>query len=207
MSNIKNQPVNVNDIEMCISNNNDKTNKGHNSQTYSHNLTDRDRDNNSNKPVVLYNLFIVSLLLPILVLSIWLVIVHKDNVTKPYLNCLSINKYPGYLGDIDVSGQVCIEQSGVGNIYHYTFFNLPEKSNGGWHVHSGLSCEKSGGHYNGQLSYDPWIATKWNSNSHGFVKNIADMSDIPQNVNGRNLVVHAPDGTRIGCGNIPGVPV
>ena len=146
--------------------------------------------------------FLGCILLTILGLLIWLVVDNKDDSSNHSSRCFSITRYPGYTGSIDVSGEVCLEQSGVGNIYLYHFHHLPENSHGGWHVHSGTSCAESGGHYQGQLSYDPWVNTLWFSNKYGTAKNIVDMSDIAQNVEGRNLVVHAPDGTRVGCGEI-----
>lgn len=150
-----------------------------------------------------FNSFLGCILLTILGLLIWLVVERsKDDSISHYSRCFSITRYPGYTGSIDVSGVVCLEQSGVGNIYRYHFHHLPENSHGGWHVHSGSSCAESGGHYQGQLSYDPWVNTLWFSNKYGTAKNIVDMSDIAQNVEGRNLVVHAPDGTRVGCGEI-----
>ena len=143
----------------------------------------------------------------VIILLIWLVLDASDTDSnlRGIYRCFDITRYPGYNGKIDISGKVCITQTGVGNIYHYQFQNLPVNSDGGWHVHSGTSCEESGGHYQGQLSYDPWVSTSWSSDAHGIVDGISDMSNIAQNIDGRNLVVHAPDGTRVGCGEIPGV--
>lgn len=136
----------------------------------------------------------------------------EHNTSNP--SCFNIYPYPtsggdgSYDDDNDnhIKGKVCIEKVSIGNIYHYSFYNLAKKDQGGWHVHSGTSCDNSGGHYFSGITYDPWVNIFWNSNGLGVAKDTLDMSSVPLNVNGRTLVVHAPDGTRIGCGEIPGKP-
>lgn len=148
---------------------------------------------------------LVSILI-LLGVVIWLA-VERNNYDTPGIEaCVTLKKYPGYLGNIDVSGKVCLQESGVGFVYDYNFRNLPSREEGGWHVHSGTSCENSEGHFFDGLDVDPWKTTKWVSNRFGVSKSRTDMRFTPLNVLGRTIVVHAPDGTRIACGEIPGEP-
>jgi len=80
---------------------------------------------------------------------------------------------------------------------------------GGWHVHSGFSCDDPslvGGHYFAAGEVDPWISTRYTSNSRGVatldhaVDGFSLTGVLP--VLGRALVVHNSFGARVACGVI-----
>jgi hypothetical protein len=141
--------------------------------------------------------------LTLLGVIIWLV---EDRHSPDLTACVELNRYPGYQGNIDLQGHVCLTQSGNGFIYDYHFKKLPTNNQGGWHVHEGTTCQNSGKHFYDGLDLDPWVSTKWYSNKWGIAKDQVDMRYVALNVLGRTIVVHSPDGTRIACGEIPGQP-
>lgn len=154
-----------------------------------------------------FRLMVGSSLTWLLFVSCWYIASTIEGRMNRDWECVHINPYPGYTGDIHIGGEVCIDRSGVGNIYRHRIKGLDRSSSGGWHVHDGTSCDKSGGHYQGDLSYDPWVNSYWNSNRWGKDWDTHYMSNIALNVDGRTLVFHSHDGHRIGCGEIPGTPI
>ena len=87
---------------------------------------------------------------------------------------------------------------------------LEPSSVGGWHIHSGFSCDDSdlvGGHFFDGLIQDPWT-TRYSANADGVALVDLTMPDftlqprIARGVGGRTVVVHLPDGSRAACGTI-----
>ena len=77
---------------------------------------------------------------------------------------------------------------------------------GGAHVHSGTTCASAGdggGHYFEGMADDPWT-TNYESDSVGSSTTSLSLDDFTLDgaypVAGRAVVIHAADGTRIGCG-------
>ena len=79
---------------------------------------------------------------------------------------------------------------------------------GGWHIHSGFSCDDAGGHYFEGLDVDPWCSscTTWASDSTGVAYVTWSSSDFSltgvRPVSGRTFVVHDKDGKKAACGVI-----
>ena len=79
---------------------------------------------------------------------------------------------------------------------------------GGWHIHSGFSCDDAGGHYFEGLPDDPWCSscTTWTSDSTGVATVTWSSSDFSltgvRPVSGRTFVVHDKDGKKAACGVI-----
>jgi len=74
----------------------------------------------------------------------------------------------------------------------------------GVHIHSGMGCEDSaaqGGHYfTDPVMVDPWITAQYSSDADGSTKFAAALEMGTVDVEGRAFVVHAEDGSRVGCG-------
>jgi len=118
-----------------------------------------------------------------------------------------ISKYPSYGGELEVTGKVEISATvnGISLLYH--FIGLRQEVTGGWHVHSGDSCSVHvlvGDHFRTPtMDYDPWIPVTYTSNKQGQARGEIDMADFTiHQVEKQVIVVHASDGTRIGCGEI-----
>mgnify|MGYP003309581181 FL=1 len=85
---------------------------------------------------------------------------------------------------------------------------LGADTEGGWHIHSGFSCDDAGGHYFEGLDDDPWCSscTKWFSDSAGVAYVTWSSSDFSltgvRPVSGRTFVVHDKDGKKAACGVI-----
>merc|ERR1712086_478419 len=125
--------------------------------------------------------------------------------------------YPGYAGDLDVTGYVSASLSSVGIAsVTYNLKGLEDackttpKGVGnacGIHIHEGKACDDAsavGGHYynSASISSDPWAPLGYNSRSgsaHGSVKAFIDVEDIA----GRALVVHDSTGGRVACALVP----
>ena len=133
-------------------------------------------------------------------------------------------------GALVVSGTVVVTPELGGGILFTGYLNngggFPASSSGGLHIHTGTSCEAAdavGGHFY-SIPYskpelvpaDYWTEVQWATDDAGCfnpqVTALAvptlyyDSAATPQaddlNVNGRCAVVHADNGTRIGCGVI-----
>ena len=85
---------------------------------------------------------------------------------------------------------------------------LPPSSSGGIHIHTGTTCDTAanvGGHYWTPASNpDPWMTVMWRSQASGAGRaEYVVSSGYPLASNfGHAVVVHASDGTRIGCGTL-----
>lgn len=80
----------------------------------------------------------------------------------------------------------------------------------GAHIHSGSSCADSpsqGGHlFFPPMAIDPWVDERYDSDGDGVAtySGILDMGF--GDLNGRAFLIHAEDGTRLGCGLLSMVP-
>jgi Cu/Zn superoxide dismutase len=74
----------------------------------------------------------------------------------------------------------------------------------GVHIHSGTSCFNSttqGGHYfESPVTDDPWMEERYSSDETGFALFSSVAVIGTSNLEGRAFVVHAEDGSRVGCG-------
>ena len=121
----------------------------------------------------------------------------------------SIGAYPGYAGDLAVSGVVVVSETDGGIEMTGTLTGLEASVTGGYHIHSGTTCASAddvGGHYLGghySADDDPWT-TNYESDSAGSSTTSLSLDDFTLDgaypVAGRAVVVHAADGTRVGCG-------
>ena len=73
----------------------------------------------------------------------------------------------------------------------------------GVHIHSGMTClDDAGGHYyTGAVTSDPWTSIAYTSSSSGAASGtvVVDTGATSQQAEGRALIIHAYDGSRIGC--------
>ncbi|KAH8066203.1 hypothetical protein JL722_619 [Aureococcus anophagefferens] len=118
----------------------------------------------------------------------------------------SIGAYPGYAGDLAVSGVVVVSETDGGIEMTGTLTGLEASVTGGYHIHSGTTCASAddvGGHYFEGMADDPWT-TNYESDSVGVSQTSLSLDDFTLDgaypVAGRAVVIHAADGTRIGCG-------
>lgn len=112
-----------------------------------------------------------------------------------------IRDYPGTQGNMRPNSYVQVTSNGDGTLkvsYQLRFRNEEAAgAQGGAHIHAGLTCESAGGHYYSS-SADPWLATRWTHQSSAFSVPTGAYG-LADNL-GHAFVVHAADGTRIGCG-------
>ena len=127
-----------------------------------------------------------------------------------------LGKYPEYAGALAVQGMVTTEKMSIGIRQAGLVAGLEPSVTGGWHIHTGFTCDVSddvdgGGpaHYGDMRSTggtDPWATVTYTSDAMG----VAEISlTIPRfslegemPVLGRALVVHQSGGPRAGCGVI-----
>jgi Cu/Zn superoxide dismutase len=116
--------------------------------------------------------------------------------------------YPGYMGALNVTGQVNVWASGSGLVVNFRLGGLPANMMGGLHVHSGTSCANSSGHYwTPAPSPDPWLTTMWTSAATGNpivaegAFNVNSGYTLAQN-EGHAVVIHDPNNStiRVACG-------
>ena len=74
----------------------------------------------------------------------------------------------------------------------------------GIHVHSGMTCTgDAGGHYfTGAVTSDPWTSIAYTSDASSGTSSgtvTVDTGALSTDINGRALIVHAYDGSRIAC--------
>jgi Cu/Zn superoxide dismutase len=88
---------------------------------------------------------------------------------------------------------------------YYNLTGMPPNAMGGLHVHTGTTCRTAsavGGHYwTPATMTDPWNTT-WSSDGNGNAIGSFNVSTGYQYAGnlGHALVVHLPNGTRVGCG-------
>jgi len=130
-------------------------------------------------------------------------IVLQDNFENTHLPVV-LSRYPGLSQDTPlVKGNVLLSRD---NRFIFALSNLESESEGGIHIHKGLSCEESGPHYF-TSNTDPWTEVKWKSNQQGNAKGMIDLKldsgyyGFSSNVN-HAVVVHNSSGARVACGII-----
>ena len=73
----------------------------------------------------------------------------------------------------------------------------------GIHIHSGTSCTEDalGHYYTGAVTSDPWTSIAYTSDTSGATSGsvVVDTGGTYSEVIGRALIIHAYDGSRIGC--------
>ena len=125
---------------------------------------------------------------------------------------VSLSAYPGYGGNLSVTGTLRVSTSGAGIALEGALGGLEAAVTGGIHVHSGFTCAEAdavGGHYYDGLLEDPWGAnTTYASDGAGAAAAVSvsvaafSLAGSTRPVDGRAVVVHASDGTRVACGLI-----
>eukprot|EP00041_Stephanoeca_diplocostata_P039590 m.1637119 g.1637119 ORF g.1637119 m.1637119 type:complete len:2167 (+) comp25481_c0_seq1:68-6568(+) len=121
----------------------------------------------------------------------------------------SIARYPEFTG-MGPMGNITVQSAqGAGPLsMFYYLTGLPANSSGGFHIHTGTSCSVAslvGGHYWQPMSApDPWNVVMWTSDMHGIgIGNVTVTSGFGYTENaGHAVVIHANNGTRIGCGTL-----
>jgi len=120
-----------------------------------------------------------------------------------------ISTFPNYNGLLNAAGVVVLEESQQSKSdikLRYEFSGIEPDAIGEWHIHSGTNCSNPGPHYyNGTT--DPWANNTYSTDYLGQVGGRTDKTIMMSNyslgqVNGRAIVVHSSDGTKIGCGLI-----
>ena len=120
-----------------------------------------------------------------------------------------LGAYPGYAGNLSVTGTLKVSSTAGGIALEGIVAGLEPSATGGMHVHAGFTCddaESVGGHYYDGLAADPWGAnTTYDSDGAGVAfPSMAvaafSLSGPTRPVDGRAVVVHAADGTRVACG-------
>ena len=126
-----------------------------------------------------------------------------------------VSSYPD--SDSSVSGKivVSVDTSTEDLTYNYYLENLEESAIGGTHIHTGTTCADAslvGGHYwddQGGTVADPWVndnGAVYSTNQDGIASgNFVVNSGYGHTENvGHAVVVHASDGSRVGCGVLKG---
>ena len=118
-------------------------------------------------------------------------------------------QFPGYDGAYpSVRAAAHVTESDGTMTITAVMTGLGANTEGGWHIHSGFSCDDAGGHYFEGLDDDPWCSscTKWASDSAGVAYVTWSSSDFSltgvRPVSGRTFVVHDRDGKKAACGVI-----
>ena len=118
-------------------------------------------------------------------------------------------QFPAYAGDYSsVRAAAHVTESDGTLTITAVMTGLGADMTGGWHVHSGFSCDDAGGHYFEGLDDDPWCSscTTWTSDSTGVATVTWSSSDFSltgvRPVSGRTFVVHDKDGKKAACGVI-----
>ena len=135
---------------------------------------------------------------------------HKHKRKETHILSACIGRYPGYEGDLNVSGMInVIFQKHITNslVYEYMIEGVQPLCSGcGTHIHAGTTCDDAdkvlGHHWDRAITADdPW-GDFYDSDSNGYSKGsfLLYTGIGYEGNNGRAVVVHAQNGTRIGCG-------
>jgi len=144
------------------------------------------------------------------------VVVHEAGGTKaacaelnPIKSIFStMSKFPGYMGDLNVMGNVSASVNAKGeSLLTWQLDGLEHDLWGGIHIHEGLTCDDAGGHYYDEkmFSVDPWKKSTWTSGENGRSVGTKAISDgfFQQAQNYHHaVVVHANNGDKIACGEL-----
>lgn len=121
--------------------------------------------------------------------------------------------YYTYTGSSVVDGTIGpMTTSGTSQTFEYSLTGVdPACSSGassvanscGVHIHEGMSCtSNAGGHfYTGAVTTDPWLTVSYTSSAEGTASGTltVDTGASSSSLIGRAFIVHAYDGSRIGC--------
>jgi len=127
--------------------------------------------------------------------------------------------YPGYAGDLKVTGEVDAYLAKSGNAYvTYNLKGLEDACKQtpegvanacGIHIHEGMTCDDAdavGGHYYDadSIDADPWSPVGYMTKFGGFAYGSGKAAiGQGQNIAGRAVVVHDSTGGRVACGLLP----
>jgi len=131
-----------------------------------------------------------------------------------------LRPYPGYTGDLKVSGYVGAHYSAdEGKVsIRYTLSGLEAEecktapagvSNAcGVHIHVGNTCDDAsmvGGHYySDSIESDPWAPVTYSAGNAGIAQGTTDIEiGAAQDIAGRAMVVHDSTGARVACALLP----
>lgn len=128
-------------------------------------------------------------------------------------------KYPGYDGELNVSGTGGALYRGDSVWVWYDLLGLEANcessgANGcGIHIHEGMTCADAasiGGHYykTDSINSDPWSPIVYSSDEQGHARGKTERVVIGfgESIGGRALVVHDNTGARIACAEIFDAP-
>jgi hypothetical protein len=149
-------------------------------------------------------------------------VISAPDATCEYSALRSFATYPGYDGDLAVSGKVDFKFLKFGSVqFKYKLYGVdpdceefgpdPEQENScGIHFHAGTSCDEEdevGGHYwnSLRLEEDPWTFGATYTKGKG--KEMVYYGYGSQSTIGRAFVLHDRSGTRISCDLVPGFMV
>lgn len=121
--------------------------------------------------------------------------------------------YFSYTGSLAVSGSVGpMSTSGTTQTFAYSLSGVdPACASGtgsagnscGIHIHSATTCTANalGHYYTGTVTSDPWTSVSYTSSTSGTTSSTVsvDTGATAEQVAGRAFIVHAYDGSRIGC--------
>ena len=132
---------------------------------------------------------------------------------EPVATATDLSSYPGYSGSIMAQGVVLVSDDVNGGLkLQYDISGLepwrPEAS----YIHSGTSCDTvsdpGGHHWTPTSNTDPWTTT-YTSDANGNAQGSFVVSGVgytASQVDGRVIVAHASDGTKISCGRLGSIP-
>jgi Cu/Zn superoxide dismutase len=136
-------------------------------------------------------------------------VVYRIEDLVPALSA-SIGQYPGSTAQAP-SGTVKFQAVDGKTDLKWSLSGLENDVSGGIHIHTGTTCEdmnEVGGHYWNAATYptDAWNVVKYNSTAAGtsdgtYSGIVTGFDTYDMNLN-HAVVVHASDGTRIGCGTL-----
>jgi hypothetical protein len=116
----------------------------------------------------------------------------------------NLGAYPGYSGLLEPTGMVVIRPAARGIVIAGFVTGVEPAVQAGWHVHVGTSCDDEGevgGHLIPEPPTDPWTAITFLSDAAGAAVLALPIPFLPYAAAvGHALVIHASDGTRVGCG-------
>merc|ERR1711920_1116755 len=127
----------------------------------------------------------------------------------------ALSTYPGYTGNLEVSGYVDVGQHGdyaqslryglTGADPRCTDNETFEGNSCGIHIHEGTTCAEAGDHHwtMGELvSSDPWTQIRYLAPGYIGTTLAIQTAVNGSDVEGRTVVIHDADGDRVACGNI-----
>jgi len=140
------------------------------------------------------------------------------------LEANAFSVYPGYTGDLAVSGNVQVGEDGIGTqVLSFHVEGADPQCNGtadiagvanacGIHVHAGLSCDDAGDHYynSNSVTEDPWKPVRYTVDGNGSAsgQNVHVVTGWSlADVDGRTMVVHDITGARVACALLQGTQI